>query len=100
MAKRSAKTRAKMRAAWKIRKRRKEFGKQGLPLFKETNEFLKSVPDDLPIGTQLRIKFPADYTVTDQPVTVHTCDKASGLIDRMTQAIDKIEQQIKRLETL
>jgi len=37
--------------------------------------------------------------LTDPP-TVHTCDKACGLIDRMTQAIDKIEGQIKRLETL
>ena len=47
------------------------------------------------IGTTLRIRMPEDYVVTS-----HSFSKANGLIDRMTQAIDKIENQIKRLETL
>ena len=54
-------------------------------------------PDnELAIGSQLRIKLPEDYNVA----TSHSYDKPNGLIDRMTQAIDKIEIQIKRLESL
>jgi hypothetical protein len=46
---------------------------------------------DAKIGTQLRIKLPTDYQVTTT---------TNGLISRMTQAIDKIQAQIERLESL
>ena len=35
-----------------------------------------------------------------EPATSHSYDKVTGLIDRMTQAIDKIQKQIERLESL
>lgn len=76
---------AKLNAAAKARyaKRKQNYAN----IFKEA---------DAKIGTTLRVRLPNDYNVTDTPLHIRT----NGLIDRMTQAIDKIENQIKRLETL
>ena len=78
--------RANLRAAHA--KRRK-------PIIPIASEFAKTVAEDMKIGSTLRIRLPNDYVATS-----HSFSKANGLIDRMTQAIDKIENQIKRLETL
>ena len=69
--------------------------KRRKPIIPIASEFARTVAEDMKIGTQLRIKMPEDYRVVDNMLL-----KQNGLIDRMTQAIDKIENQIKRLETL
>lgn len=88
----SAKTKAKMRKAWKRRKLAKNIPYKAAMVLNESNQWIKEfIKPDLKLGTQLRIRLPNDQT---------TETKVNGLIDRMTQAIDKIETQIKRLESL
>lgn len=107
----SAKTKAKMRKAWKRRKlankRKKSLASiiSQLPEYQPASDNERIVmrvnegkqwegvfaKPDQKLGTQLRIRLPNDQT---------TETRVNGLIDRMTQAVDKIEAQIKRLESL
>jgi len=83
--KRAKAARAKAaRAMWKRRKA------------KALQSIFPGLTGDKPIGAQLRVRLPEDYQVQNTPLHI----KMNGLIDRMTQAIDKIQAQIERLETL